>query len=243
MVTKPDFPSVVSTWSHLTSLLDLCSQTNSSAWLFRGVTDASYTLVPKIGRPRRSGRNSKTESAYSAEDEIAVLELFKQQARAHVSTNLSKLEWMALAQHYGVPTRMLDWTESVLVAAWFAVQDPESADADGAIWVAQRVASVNPESAQDPLTFGAPAIYRPPHVAARVGTQGSVLMVCPDPTTRPVSIAGCRKVVIPSKNRFTLRKRLDACGINSKTMFADLGGLGQHLAWMYANNWLISYRR
>lgn len=43
-------------------------------------------------------------------------------------------DWLFLMQHYGMPTRILDWTESILVAAYFVVNDENQLDDDGAIW-------------------------------------------------------------------------------------------------------------
>ena len=43
------------------------------------------------------------------------------------------MEWLSLMRHYGIPTRLLDWTHSFLVAAYFAVDDADKAR-DCAIW-------------------------------------------------------------------------------------------------------------
>lgn len=46
----------------------------------------------------------------------------------------SNWEWLFAMQHYGMPTRLLDWTEDPLVGLYFAVSDPETRDEDAALW-------------------------------------------------------------------------------------------------------------
>src|SRR5262245_54752441 len=84
-------------------------------WLFRGVGDVNYALVPSVGR------NSNVYGSL-IERERALLEQFKRESLLHLpSRPSSDWEWLALAQHHGVPTRLLDWSESPYVALFFAV--------------------------------------------------------------------------------------------------------------------------
>ena len=48
------------------------------------------------------------------------------------------LEWLMLCQHYGIPTRLLDWTMDILVALYFACASEENKDKDGALFVCNR---------------------------------------------------------------------------------------------------------
>ena len=168
--------------------------------------------------------------------------MFRQQARAHLSTPpQSDLEWLAIAQHFGLPTRLLDWTDSLLVAAWFAVENGGADKIDSAIWVSRGISSIEMDHQGEIFNFADPYSYRPPHINPRITAQGSVFVICPRPTEELAQLF-LRKITIDYSAQFTIKKRLNACGINRRHLFPDLGGLSDHLAWMYKNDWLAGYR-
>lgn len=103
------------------------SQTNPALpiW-FRGQANSSWNLLPSLAR------KSKTSKA-----ESALIKRFKQNALPHLTGRpASEWEWMFLMQHYRLPTRLLDWTESPLTALYFAVQNHNNSinRQDGALW-------------------------------------------------------------------------------------------------------------
>jgi hypothetical protein len=240
--TDPDnFIKRIKDWQGLSTALSHFSEFNGHDWLFRGVTDEARDLTPKVGRPREKSSRSGKVTPYSLRDEQAVLQAFRQHARPFFQGDHTPIEWMAIAQHFGVPTRLLDWSDSLLAAAWFAVQEPRTAGCNGAIWVTRAQLPLDPDYSDDPFDLDAIHVYRPPHISPRMASQGSVLMLCPTPTNS-VQPTPLHKIVIDGRQRFHLRKRLDACGVNERTIYADLAGVGQHLAWRHQNNWLSGYR-
>ena len=113
---------------------------------------------------------------------------------------------------------------------------------DSAICVAKGVRAASLDEPGDVLDLKEPAVYRPPHISPRIAAQGSILMICPKPTQEVAPLFSA-KIVIDRQMEFTIKKRLNACGINRRHLFPDLAGLTEHLEWMYKNDWLTGYRQ
>lgn len=113
----------VTSISDFVSKLDANGDVNQIQW-FRGHSDFSWKLAPSVSRANE----------HPVEAEWASFKRFRQNAGRFVSKeHQSPWDWLFLMQHYGVPTRLLDWTENPLVALYFAASS--SPDQDGHLWV------------------------------------------------------------------------------------------------------------
>lgn len=100
-----------------------------SRYAFRGLSDAEYRLETTLIRLR--GPYSELEGH--------LLRNFRKYAHRNVVERDSVWHWLSVAQHYGLPTRLLDWTNSPLIAAHFATANIEKFDIDGVVWAVNYV--------------------------------------------------------------------------------------------------------
>ncbi len=100
---------------------------------FRGHADKEWELIPKV---QREYNGSSNEELHRLERRY-VNDYFTR--ASHLQHNTPPADdysgWLALMQHYGLPTRLLDWSRSPLVALYFAVCNEKEWDKDGCIWV------------------------------------------------------------------------------------------------------------
>ena len=113
----------------------IASTSTITHFLFRGASKKSYELLPGIQRKENNSYTNIKESAYTFTHERRLINDFKCDAISYLKNQtLNNLyEWAELAQHYGVPTRYLDWTSNPLVALYFACRNNKNEDA--AVWI------------------------------------------------------------------------------------------------------------
>ncbi|MFM0007258.1 FRG domain-containing protein [Paraburkholderia dipogonis] len=197
-------------------------------WLFRGHAQASWELLPKAGR---------AEFYLPDNRDLGRFHHWTKSAVAYTSLSSSYLEQLALAQHHGLATRLLDWSMNPLVACYFACSD--HLDKDGAVWIYEMSdAIMSDEIARDTLemqqgVFG----YLPKAAFPRVINQRGVFSVHCD-AAHPIDVKESRvingypnliRLDIPSALKVEIVVHLGDYGIDRSYLFPDLDGLSAHI--------------
>jgi FRG domain len=198
--------------------------------LYRGQNDA-WPLVPKILRPWDKTRNA-IPAALKREDWL--LTEFKRQAVGMQAMPADECDVASIAQHHGLPTRLLDWTQNPIAALWFAVDGRKDL---------QRPVIFRFETDEDDFGhdehFMKPSktiVFRPNHVSGRIRVQSGWFTVhhIEEGSTYPFDKlkhykTRIRKFSVSVSTR--LQWQLNDMGINRATLFPDMGNLCEHLAW------------
>jgi len=170
----------------------LCDFRKDKRWIFRGQADASWDLLPKAGR-----------APFSDISDRVVFKAWKRRAIEHLRMlPASDWEWLAIAQHHGLATRLLDWITNPLNAAYFAVR--EKVDADALVYAARFTFRAGTDGLE-PMEFSGVGVYWPAGVAPRIIRQGGVFTIQGEPTvpikTGMDGLEDLKKIVIPSGAR------------------------------------------
>jgi hypothetical protein len=220
---------------------------------FRGHGDAGWSLDPSWFRAWSPGRGVGADFY----NEGSLLEEFKIRAPMFLErVPTSDWEWLFLMQHYGLPTRLLDWTESSVIALYFAVRD-NPGNRDAAVWMMnpwwlnrqtfgafvlfpandRRASRHAPRAPGQRLTVGLPIAIRASHGSARIAAQRGVFTIHGTKRDALDQLARSRRgrptfikrLTIPAASLGDMRRDLAIAGISEALIFPELSGLCNEL--------------
>ena len=216
-------------------------------WVFRGQANFEWDLLPSAGRPPHFRSSFPPDplqppSRTNPPPDLGRFNHWRNLACAYREIlPANDFECLALAQHFGLPTRLLDFSSNILVALYFACES--HFDFDGCVFAYLPDLYIDPEVCsfyeipESGLLQVRPFERRFLHQSAR-------LMFFEDPSTPlqseplPPEMAELRKVAnlpdstlikfsIPKKAKVFLLDGLERIGVSRSTLFPDLEGLSQ----------------
>lgn len=204
---------------------------------YRGQRDSSWKIQPSIQR-----------DAGWVKHEQDMLSRFKQRAISRISrVPLSEWEWVCLAQHHRLPTRLLDWTENPLIGLYFAIESAPNGEreTDAKVFALDATTLNRQSYGADPgiMTLdernSALVDYLPS--TSQSGVKFPLAVVAPQYFDRIVAQSGVFTIkhqldaldfedhaktalhhwTIPAECKTEIRRQLNKLGINDSTVYPD----------------------
>lgn len=243
----------ITSWAELQDMIDPLA----FACYFRGQGSMDWPLLPSFNRAV-----TVADEAFALRLEMETLLRFRSEAHAFIPPSVmppnafslkaldTYLEWLMLMQHYGAPTRLLDWSQSPYVSLYFAVIDCSAHDA--ALWyfaaapVQSAVYAHYGKNAVDLLDFAefsaddvrrpgdAPLLYtaqKKLRSTREVAQQGlftfsnRIGLDQQDMIARTCADAPFGRVIIPHELKLEFSHRLSLMNVTAATLFPGLEGV------------------
>jgi len=216
---------------------------------FRGHANKDWELKPGLHRSEDNSAGPGDE--YYNEGQL--METFKLKAPTYLQRQPSSdWEWLFVMQHYGLRTRLLDWTESSLIALYFAVRD-STGDADACVWVMNpwwlnyhtfndyvlfaadnaKAKNYGPLKPKQKLKGKLPIAITPIHSSSRIVAQRGVFTIHGTKNKSLDKLTGLKhnvqtclcRIIIPRDDIERIRRELSVSGITETLIFPELDGL------------------
>ena len=202
-----------------------------TGWWFRGQSDVAWDLLPKAGRKEYFLPDNRDLGRFKAWRDMAIA----------YSKDLPDNDWecLAIAQHHGLATRLLDWTYNPLVAVYFAVK--ENFNKNGAVYCYDPSVFIQETKfdlyQKDVISvFG----YNPRSVSPRILNQGGIFTVhCPANTEIIIekhvaweNHSNLAEITIAKEIKKEVLMHLDDYGINEVSLFPGLDALSIYQNWL-----------
>lgn len=211
-------------------IAELCQYIEVARWLytddqvlFRGQT-FDWPLKPSIGRVPDESQFLRCERK--------MLDEFKREAIPYIDVvPANDWQWLALAQHNRLPTRLLDWTTNPLVALWFAVSAPAVDDEPGVAWAFQcsDEDAIPRTDEKNQFRNDKMRVYFPEHVFPSIQAQSGRFTVHPR-HSHPLRFPDMSEVLDDADKRLT---KIEIVPTSFPTICFELRRLGVHAASLF----------
>ena len=215
-------------------LLELCD--TGGHW-FRGQADYRWSCQPSLSRVKSSSENLEEKLRKEYCKQISFLPDLSE-----IIKDIVRLTF--LMQHHGLPTRLLDWSRSPLIALYFAIQNDKSQE-DASLWVLDysglnhyyaykeeehKLESLLSKVCEEDFIFAVHA----PYVDLRMKSQQAEFTIFSNFKVSADSFLEndnkiLKKYFIPYQIKSFLKKRLENLGINHSTLFPDIDNIAKEI--------------
>ncbi|RKD87786.1 FRG domain-containing protein [Mangrovibacterium diazotrophicum] len=214
--------------------VNIRSESDKIIVLYRGQSNDD-SLLPSIAR--KNPEIDTTEMEFEMLDELK-----RRSQNMQIHSLKDDWDWLVYAQHFGMKTRLLDWTSNPLTALWFACKNEYKMNQDSFVYIfsARKSSLLDRKKDKNPFKTTTTKILRPPQNNNRIISQ-SGWFTAHRYSKKDEKFVGLEKnssymnhiakIMVPSSAKRKILNQLNNFGINHQSMFPDFEGICKQLNW------------
>lgn len=232
----PNEYTIESLTDYIKLIENITNKNSLKTIIYRGQSQ-DYDLLPSVAR-----KNNKIDTTNKEKN---ILEEFKRRSRLKIKNDfIDDWDWLIFAQHFGLKTRLLDWSSNPLVGLWFACSEKKDWDKIGVVYVfkTKRTHLLNRKTDTNPFERNSTKVYKPHLNNERIIAQSGWFTAHGYSSTAKMFVRlnhntllkdHLEKVYVPSKLKENLTKKLNTLGLNYEKLFPDIQGICKQMNYEF----------
>lgn len=226
----------IKTFFEYLELVDKSKTSTTDLLLFRGQSEKK-PLIPSIAR-----KDSKVDTT---DIEKKMLEELKRRTKTLIDgMQFDDWDWLVYAQHFGMKTRLLDWTSNPLTALWFACSNEFKKDVDSVVYILKNAETFLLDKSKETSPFDRTKtrVLKPTLNNERIIAQAGWFTAHKysnsakcfvDLRTNTDIETSIIEVTVPKGIKPSILESLNVFGINSQVLFPDVIGICNQMNWEF----------